>query len=138
MGCIKPNKVLQNSEGLAKFISFLFKENKISLPKLSLFEILLSKTRDGLDSDEISESIISQFNYIGLPTGPLDDGTQNVMEEYTKIVVENIVDSIQNDMNVQVAIEPGLPITANGANSGGPVVVVGQSTGPHSGGAVAR
>ena len=138
MGCIKPDKSLQDSEGLAKFISFLFKENKRTLPKLSLFEILLAKYRTGLDSDEISESIISKFNTIGLPSGPLADGATNVMEEYTKKVVEELVDAIQNDMNVQVAVEPGLPITASGANSGGPVVVVGQSTKPHGGTALAN
>jgi hypothetical protein len=137
MGCIKPDKSLQDSEGLAKFISFLFKENKRTLPKLSLFEILLAKYRTGLDSDEISESIISKFNTIGLPSGPLADGATNVMEEYTKKVVEELVYAIQNDMNVQVAVEPGLPVTASGANSGGPVVVVGQSTGPHGGTALA-
>jgi hypothetical protein len=59
------------------------------------------------------------------------------MEEYTKKVVEELVYAIQNDMNVQVAVEPGLPVTASGANSGGPVVVVGQSTGPHGGTALA-
>jgi len=133
MGCIKPDKSLQDSEGLAKFISFLFKENKRTLPKLSLFEILLSKYRNGLDSDEISSNIISKFNSIGIPSGPLADGATNVMEEYTKKVVEELVDAIQTDMNVQVALEPGVPITASGANSGGPVVVVGQSTGPHGG-----
>lgn len=137
MGCIKPDKSLQDSEGLAKFISFLFKENKRTLPKLSLFEILLAKYRTGLDSDEISSSIISEFNTIGLPSGPLADGTTNVMEEYTKKVVENIVDAIQNDMNLQVAVDSALPITATGANSGGPVVAVGYSTAPHSGTAVA-
>jgi hypothetical protein len=137
MGCIKPDKSLQDSEGLAKFISFLFKENKRTLPKLSLFEILLSKYRSGLDSDEISSNIISKFNSIGIPTGPLADGATNVMEEYTKKVVEELVYAIQNDMNVQVAVDSGLPVTANGANSGGPVVAVGFSTAPHSGTAVA-
>ena len=47
MGCIKVDEKLQKSEELSNFILFLFKENRIKIPKFSLFQILLSKTRPG-------------------------------------------------------------------------------------------
>ena len=58
MGCIKVDDKLQKSEELSNFILFLFKENRIKIPKFSLFQILLSKTRPGLDSDSISSEIL--------------------------------------------------------------------------------
>jgi hypothetical protein len=131
MGCIKIDKRLQKSEGLAEFINFLFEFDRIKIPKLGLFEILLADLRPGLDDDFISNDIISKFEKIGIPTGPLEGGRPNVMEEYTKILVSSMVDSIQNDMRVDVAVSENLPIQATGANAGGPIQVFGTSILPH-------
>jgi hypothetical protein len=137
MGCIKPNKKLQNSDGLAKFISFLFEFDKIRIPKLGLFQILLADLRPGLDSDSISSNIISKFDKIGIPSGPLVGGATNVMEEYTKLVSDEIVDSIQSDMRIDIAVDAGMLVQSNGGNAGGPVVSVGQNPLPQGGNAVA-
>lgn len=131
MGCIKIDEKLQKSEGLAEFINFLFEFDKIKIPRLGLFELLLADLRPGLDEDSISSDIISKFEKIGIPSGPLEGGRPNVMEEYTKVLTSSFVDSIQNDMRVDVAVSPGVPITAVGGNAGGPITVLGASTGPH-------
>lgn len=137
MGCIKVDDKLQKSEELSKFILFLFKENRIKIPKFSLFQILLSRFRPGLDSDSISSEVISKFDKIGIPSGPLENGTPNVMEEYTKVLTEEIVDAIQNDMRIDIAVDSGMNVLASGANGGGPVVTTGSNIAPHSGSGLA-
>ena len=54
------------------------------------------------------------------------------MENFVKIMCEEIVSAIQTDMRVDIATDPGATVTASGANSGGPVVAVGATTAPHS------
>jgi hypothetical protein len=137
MGCIKVDDKLQKSEELSKFLLFLFKENRVKIPKFSLFQILLSKFRPGLDSDSISSEIISKFEKIGIPTGPLENGTPNVMEEYTKLVTNEIVDAIQNDMRIDIAVDSGMNVISSGTNGGGPIVATGANVAPHSGSGLA-
>lgn len=137
MGCIKVDKKLQKSEALSKFILFLFKENRLKIPRFSLFQILLAKTRPGLDSDVISSEIISKFEKIGIPNGPLEGGTPNVMEEYTRVLTDEIVDAIQSDMRVDIAVDAGMTVFGSGANSGGPIVTTGSNVAPHSGSGLA-
>jgi hypothetical protein len=137
MGCIKVDEKLQVSEGLSEFILFLFQENRIKLPKFSIFEILLARLRPGLDGDAISSEVISKFEKIGIPSGPLENGQPNVMEEYTKVMTDEIVSAIQNDMKVDVAIDSGMQVISTGANSGGPVVSTGVNPTPHTGAGLA-
>lgn len=137
MGCIKVDDKLQKSEELSNFILFLFKENRIKIPQFSLFQILLSKFRPGLDSDSISSEVIAKFDKIGIPSGPLENGTPNVMEEYTRVMMDEVVDAIQTDMRVDVAIDAGMTVLGTGANAGGPVVTTGSNPAPHSGNGLA-
>lgn len=131
MGCIKIDEKLQKSEGLAEFINFLFEFDRVKIPKLSLFELLLADLRPGLDEDSIASDIISKFEKIGIPSGPLEGGRPNVMEEYTKVLTSSFVDSIQNDMRVDVAVKPNLLITTNVPSPTGIIPVPGQSVAPH-------
>lgn len=69
----------------------------------------------------------------GIPTGPLIGGTPNVMENFVKIMMEEVVSAIQTDMRVDIASDPGATVQASGANAGGPVVAVGATVVPHTG-----
>ncbi len=126
------------SEEVADFMLFMLQEDRPKVPKLSLLQIIASKTRPGLNSEILASSITSRFEEIGIPSGPLEGGTPNVMEEFVKILSEAIVDAIQNDMRVDVAVDTGVTVQANGANSGGPVLSIGASTSPHTGTGIAR
>lgn len=44
------------------------------------------------------------------------------------IRVEEIINALITKMKVEVAIPPGIPITATGGNAGGPIVVQGVTT----------
>lgn len=137
MGCIKVDEKLQKSEELSNFILFLFQENRIKIPKLGLFEILLSKLRPGLDSDSISSEVISKFEKIGIPSGALEGGQPNVMEEYTRVLTDEIVSAIQTDMRVDIAVDQGMTVISTGGNSGGPVASTGSNPAPHGGSGLA-
>ena len=123
---------LNISEEIAAFLLFLLNEDRQVLPRLSLKQILTAKARPGLSSDILSSSIISRFPEIGIPNGPLVGGSPNVMENFVKVLCEEIIDSIQTEMRVDVAVDPGATLTAAGGNAGGPVTVVGATVAPHS------
>ncbi len=132
MAVIDINPELQKSEEIADFMLFLLQENRITIPKPSIRQILLAKTRPGLNAEILTSSITSRFEEAGIPTGPLVGGTPNVMENLVKVMCEEIVSAIQTDMRVDIATDPGATVTASGANSGGPVVAVGATTVAHS------
>lgn len=132
MAIIKIDTELQKSEEIADFLLFMLKEDRVAVPKPSIQEILLAKTRPGLNAEILTSSITSRFEEAGIPTGPLVGGAPNVMENFVKIMIEEIVTAIQTDMRIDIATDAGATVTASGANSGGPVVAVGATTAPHS------
>ena len=132
MAVIKIDPELQKSEEIADFLLFLLKEDRVSLPKPSIPQILMAKTRPGLNAQILTSSITARFEEAGIPTGPLVGGTPNVMENFTKIMCEEIVSAIQTDMRVDIATDAGAVVQASGANAGGPVVAVGATTAPHT------
>ena len=123
---------LNISEEIASFFLFLLNEDREIMPKLSLKQIIAAKARPGLSPEILSASIISRFPEIGIPNGPLVGGATNVLENFVKILCEEIIDAIQNDMRVDVALDPGAVLTAAGGNAGGPITVIGSTTAPHS------
>jgi len=132
MPCIKIDKSLQKSEEVANLFSSLMKSERFKFPKLSILQILLGKARPGLNSDVTSSSVISRFSEIGIPTGPLENGNPNVMEQFAKIIVEEIFDSIQDEMRTDVAVDQGMLVASVGANAGGPVASTGTNPAPHT------
>lgn len=128
---IEPN--LEISEEIADFLLFLLKEDRIPVPKPSLQQIILAKTRPGLNAEVLTSAITSRFEEAGLPTGPLIGGTPNVMENFVKVMIEEIITAIQTDMRVDISTDAGATVTAAGANGGGPVSTVGATTVPHTG-----
>lgn len=133
---IDPN--LNKSEEVADFLLFMINEDRITAPKLPLPQILMAKIRPGLSSEILTSSIISRFSEVGIPTGPLVGGTPNVMEQFVKILCEEFIDAIQNDMRIDLAVDPGMTVSSFGANAGGPMASVGASVSPHTGVGIAR
>lgn len=138
MSIIKIDASLNRSEEIAEFMLFLLNEDRAPLPRLSIREIILAKTRPGLNSQILTSSITSRFDEIGIPTGPLAGGESNVMENLVKIVVEEFVKAIQNDLRVDVVTDAGALVSASGANGGGALIAIGATTSPHTGIGIAR
>jgi hypothetical protein len=133
---IDPN--LNASEDVADLLLTFINDTQEINRSLTVYEILAEKVRPGLNSEVLANSIVSRFKEIGLPSGPLVNGAQNVMEAFVVVLCEEIIDAIQNDMRVDIGIFPGGTVNANGANAGGPVASVGTTINAQEGIGVAR
>jgi len=132
------NEDNNKSEELADFMLFLLNEDRIPVPPLTLPQIIAAKLRPGLSAEQMASRIISRFPEAGLPNGPLKDGFPNSMEQFVKLVCEEVVDALQNDMRVDIAVDPGMIGQGFGANAGGSVVTTNTTLKPHTGTGVAR
>lgn len=97
-----------------------------------------AKLRPGLSPILIASKIIERQVEAGAPPGVLPSGGENISENMELIRIEEIIKAIQEDARVDIAIPPGIPLTAQGANSGGPVVSIGMTTGIGSGNGIIR
>lgn len=104
----------------------------------SLLLLSGAKLRPGLSPTSIAAKIISRQSETGAPVGVLPSGNRNVSEAMEVIRVEEIINAILTDARIDVAINPGIPLQANGGNAGGPVVVLGQTIGLGSGNGIIR
>lgn len=84
--------------------------------------------RPGLSCMLSFGNIVQEMEKDGIPTGPLPDGTPNLMNKMVYHVVCETFRALKEDANIQVAIAPGsINIVATGGNSGGPVTVTGPN-----------
>ena len=108
---------------------------KLTLPPVN--PILLaagSKKRSGLSAKKITAEIIKKRGEIGAWVGPMPDGTANIDEQLEFIRVEAIINALQQDARIDIAMDPGaISITGTGGNAGGPVEIIGQSINTPSG-----
>lgn len=139
MALIPIDESLNISEELAELFSAFITDSFSSVRNLTPFEIIAEKQlRSGLNADNLATNIMKRFKDIGIPSGPLVNGAPNVMEAFTVVLAEEIVDAIQNQMRVDVAINPGGTIQAAGANAGGPVASIGSTVNIQTGTGIAR
>ncbi len=97
-----------------------------------------AKLRPGLSPITIASKIISRQSEAGAPVGTLPSGANNISEIMEVIRVEEIISALQNDARIDVAITPGITLTATGGNAGGPIQVVGMTTSIGSGNGIVR
>lgn len=84
--------------------------------------------RPGISKIKITSEIISDNTTLGINTGQMPDGTENVVNEFVSNVVEKVVDTLKDDAMVECVIPIGsVVVQANGGNAGGPVVAVGTN-----------
>jgi len=106
--------------------------NETSTPANTLPSLLLYATsiqRSGLSAMDITSNIIKEFPSIGIPTGTNTDGTDNLINAYTYLIVKNIIHDIKLNGCTSVTFPPGsIMFKGVGGNAGGPVVVEGTNT----------
>ena len=84
--------------------------------------------RPGISKLKITSDIIADNATLGINTGQMPDGTDNVVNQFVANVVEKVVDTLKDDAMVECVIPIGsVIVTAKGANAGGPVVAVGTN-----------
>lgn len=118
-----------NIKGVADAIKGMFNGTKNvsqSLPALLLF--CTTMRRPGTSAMETTANIIQDYGKIGIPTGTNTDGTPNLINAYTYLVVRNIYKDIKQNGVGEGVMSPGsIQFTGTGGNAGGPVVVQGTN-----------
>jgi len=108
--------------------------DNIKLPCASTTLILIgAPRRPGLSPTKIASKIISRKTEAGLPIGNLPSGAVSPDELMERIRIEEIVNALQQDAKITVAVPMGIPIQANGIGPTGPVSVIGTTIKPSKG-----
>ena len=91
--------------------------------------ILGGLQKPGMSTSVSVGNVISKLGQMGIPTGPLPDGSPNENVMLVTAIMEETQRMIREDMNSQIALMPGsVSIIGYGANEGGPVEIIGNST----------
>lgn len=96
------------------------------------------KLRPGISVQTIVSNVITRQAEAGLPTGDVFADGPNSFQLISKIIVEEIINSLLNECVVNVVIDPGIPVMVAGANGGGPMVSMGYTTLYGSGNGIIR
>lgn len=83
--------------------------------------------RSGLSPIKIASRIIARKSEAGLPVGVLPSGAVSPDEIMERIRIEEIVNALQLEALITVAIPPGISLTASGISPAGPVSVFGST-----------
>jgi hypothetical protein len=82
--------------------------------------------RPGLSCMMSTSNILQNVAKQGCPTGPLPDGSPNLMNVAIAETVCEIFRALKEDANIQIAIPPGsVTVNVTGGNAGGPFTAVG-------------
>ncbi len=87
-----------------------------------------ARRRPGVSKIKIASEIITDNGKLGIETGPMPDGTENVVNEFVYNLTEKVIDTLKDDAMVECVIPIGsIVVEAKGANAGGPVIAVGTN-----------
>lgn len=118
-----------NISGITKRVNTMmdkFKKPASLLPALLLR--CVSVRRPGMSPMGTTSRAIEYIKSVGIPTEENEDGTPNLVNEYTYAVVKAVTDSIKEQGAIQIVIPANtLMIQATGGNAGGPVTCVGTN-----------
>lgn len=114
-------------EQICKTIVKLFDNVRPPFPQLSRILLVCSMIRrPGLSTIQSVSNIVKDLNRLGIPTGPMPDGSANLTVAFTFANTKEIYRGIKKDMSIQTSIQPGTAeIVGAGANAGGPVAIKG-------------
>ena len=99
------------------------------LPRILLVCSMIK--RQGLSAIRSTSNIVKDLNKLGIPTGPMPDGSPNLTVAFAFASTKENFRALKKDASVQVGVQPGsMMITGFGANAGGPVNIQGVSTSP--------
>ena len=97
-------------------------------PLLLLCEVF---QRPGLSAIALTSAIIRRLPEAGIETGVNADGSPNKINQFVRVLCEEIVTEIKDNAKVTCVLQPGtINSIGTGANAGGPVVVTSYNTMP--------
>lgn len=117
-------------EQICQSIMGYFEKIRPPFPQLSRILLVCSMVRrPGLSTIHSVSNIVKDLNKLGIPTGPMPDGSANLTVAFTFANTKEIYRGIKKDMSIQASIVPGSAMVfGTGANSGGPVIINGTIT----------
>lgn len=118
-----------NINNVSERIINLLEENeepKQELPPTGIKCIAMR--RRGLSAYRTAAKIIEGNQKLGIPTGPNEDGSPNLINQYTYNLVKEIFNALQNEAVITASIPKAtLLVETTGANGGGPVICTGTN-----------
>lgn len=126
-----------NTSDIIKMFSTLLIPT-VKMPTVPSVLILMgAEFRNGLSPRRIAHRIIVDQGRIGAPMGDLPDGSPSITEQMELIRVQAIVEALQTEAKIEVAIAPGQQVdgTFVGVGSG---YIKGLTTTIGSGSAIIR
>ncbi len=116
------------ANGIEKAFSMVRPALQTIPPILLICEIY---QRPGLSAISLASSIIRRLPEAGIETGVNNDGSPNKINQFVRILSEEIIQEIKDNAVVTCVVEPGtINSLGTGANTGGPVVVTSVNTIP--------
>ena len=112
---------------ICETISNYFSKVRSPFPQLSTILLVCSMIRrPGLSVLHSVGNITKDLNKLGIPTGPMPDGSPNLTVAYTFAATKEFYRGIKKDMSIQGGAVPGTGlIQVVGANAGGPLTAIG-------------
>lgn len=100
-----------------------------SIPALLL--LCEVKNRSGISAIALTSAIIRRLPEAGIQTGVNNDGSPNKINQFIRVMCEEMVKEIKDNARVTCVLEPGtINSLGTGGNAGGPVVVTSVNTFP--------
>ena len=116
------------ANGIDKAFSTVRAPLQIIPPILLICELY---QRPGLSAIALASSIIKRLPEAGIETGVNNDGSPNKINQFVRILSEEIIQEIKDNARVTCVVESGtINSLGTGANAGGPVVVSSVNTIP--------
>ena len=84
------------------------------LPRLLL--ICSMARRPGLSVVQSTANIVKDLNKLGIPTGPMPDGSANLTVGFVFANTKEIYRGMRKDASIQVGVQPGTLMTPTGPN----------------------
>lgn len=112
---------------ICQTITNFFSNVRPPFPQLSRLLLVCSMIRrPGLSVIQSTANIVKDLNKLGIPTGPMPDGSANLTVGVTFANTKEYYRGFKKDASIQVGFQPGsMMVTAYGGNAGGPIVVNG-------------
>lgn len=116
-------------ESICNKITKLFERYRHPFPQLSRALLVCSAPkRPGLSNIYSVSNIVKDLNKLGIPTGPMPDGTPNLTVAFVFANTKEIYRALKKDASIQVGTQPGtMAIHGIGANAAGTVEIFGET-----------
>lgn len=119
---------------ISQAIEKAFASVRPALPSIPPLLLLCELSqRPGLSAIALTSAIIKRLPEAGIETGVNPDGSPNKINQFVRIISEEIIKEFKDNASVDCALSPGTIVSfGTGANAGGPVTVVSNNTLPIS------